>query len=118
MFFIRSSNHLRHHFHPHLLPVLAKELQNSLVPPDILALDALVLQVAARRHPAVDLVLEGLDVLGHAKVLLKLLDLVLGLLLRGEQDKGNLDALGLLGVNHGRVALGANGEGVILGLGD
>jgi hypothetical protein len=41
----------------------------------------------------VDLILESLDVLWYLKGLLKLLDSVGGLFLRGEQDEGNLDAV-------------------------
>lgn len=60
-----------------------------------------------------DLVAERLDVAGHAnEVALELLDLVGGFLARREQGHRDLDALGVGGVDHGGVDLGARAEGI------
>jgi hypothetical protein len=99
-----------------LLKVLVKELQHSLVTPLILLLHSGILQVSSRSHPAVDLILERLNVLGNLEGLLKLLDLVLGFVARGEQHGGDLDVLGVVGVDHGGVDRGGDGEGVGVGL--
>lgn len=125
LFLISNSAHatsnasdLHHFLQKNSRPILGKEIQHRLVTPRVLLLDALVRQVAAGGHPAVDLVLEGLDVLGALEVRLELLDLVVGLLLGGEHDQRDLDRLSFLGLDHGRVALGADGEGVVVGRGD
>ena len=66
-----------------------------------------------------NLILEGLDVLGgHLEVVLELLNLIIWLLLGGEEDQGNLDGLRLGRVDHGRVALSANLEGIGVTRGD
>lgn len=94
------------------LDVLAKELEESLVSTLILGLDAVVAEVRAGSHPAVDLVVEALDVLGHGQGVLKLLDVVGGLIARGEHHEGHLDGRGVGGVHHGRVDRGGGAEGV------
>lgn len=66
-----------------------------------------------------DLVLEGLDVLGGgvAQIGLELGHRLGRLVLGGEQDQRDADALGLGRVDHGWVDLGADHEGVGVGAG-
>lgn len=97
--------------------MLSKESQECLVATLVLLLHAWVLEVRARCHPAVDLVAEGLDVLGALQVRLELLDVVGRLVLGGEQAERDLDLLGVGRVDHGRVALGGGGEGRVGGRG-
>lgn len=92
--------------------VLPKERQQGLVAAFVLGLDSVVAQVGASSHPAVDLVGKGLNVLGNGEGVLKLLDVFGGLVARGEQDEGNLDAGSVGGVDHGRVHRGSSGKGV------
>lgn len=71
-----------------------------------------VVEVCAGSHPAMDLVLEDLDVLGYLEVVFELLDLLFRLLSRGEQHSRNRETLGIGGIDHGRVDLGSDREGV------
>lgn len=59
-----------------------------------------------------DLVVEALDVLGPGQGSLELLDVLLGLVAGREHDEGDLDGLGVLGVDHGGVDGGEDAEGV------
>lgn len=86
------------------LKVIAKKLQNSLVSALVLLLDTVVLEISTSGHPAVDLVLKDLDVLGTLELGLELLNLILGLILGGEQNGGDFDVLGVGSVDHGGVA--------------
>lgn len=94
------------------LEVLTKELKDCLVTPFILLLDAVVTEIGTSGHPAVDLILEGLYVLGHFEGVLKLLDLLIGLLLGSQKHGRDRKALGIRSIYHGGVDLGGNGEGV------
>ncbi|KUI57634.1 hypothetical protein VP1G_10946 [Cytospora mali] len=76
-----------------LRPVLGKESQDRLVTTSVFLQDSLVLQVGASSHPAVDLVTEGLDVLGSSQIGLEFLDVLDGLVLGGQQDKRNFDSV-------------------------
>lgn len=97
--------------------MLGQELKGDAKPALVLARYPLVLEVGARRHPAVNLIGEGLDVLGDRQAGLKLLDGLGVLVLGGEQRQGDLDARGVLRVDHGRVDRDGGLEGVI-GRGD
>lgn len=99
------------------LKVLPKERQDSLVPPLILSLDAVIAEIAARRHPPVDLVAKDLDVLGDGEGVLELLDVLGRLVARRQHRHGDLQALGVGGVDHGRVRRRSDGEGVGVRLG-
>lgn len=99
-------------FTPLPLHVLAKKFQERLVASLILRLDPLVVQVRARRHPAVDLVSKRLDMVGHLEILLKLLDVLWGLISRRQEGKGDGEAFSIGRVDHGRVSRGRGNEGV------
>lgn len=92
--------------------MLGKEFEQSLVTTLILLLDTVVLEVRSRSHPAVDLVVEALDVLGPSQGSIELLDVLFGLVAGREHDVGDGDGLGVLGVDHGRVDGGEDAEGV------
>lgn len=98
------------------LEVLSEELQHRLVTPQVLGLDPVLAQIGASGHPAVNLVLEDLDVLRDLEGVLELLDVLGGLVSRGQEDEGDLQAFGVGGVHHGRVDAGGDGEGVGVGL--
>lgn len=95
-----------------LLHLLAEKVQKRLVSPLILRLDALILQVRSRSHPAVDLVSKSLNVVGNLERLLKLLDSRLVLVLGCQQRKGDSEALGVGRVDHGGMGCGTGREGV------
>ncbi len=97
--------------------MLAKELQNSLVTPLILSLDAIIAEIGAGGHPAVDLVTEDLDVLGDGQSVLELLDIRGGLILGGQHGERDSKALGIGGIDHGGMGGGSDAEGVGRGLG-
>ena len=101
---------------PYTIPtsqILPQELNHSLIAPLILSTNVIVFEVRARRHPAVDLVAEGLNVLGAGERGLVLLNVLSVLVLRREQAKGHLD-FGRLGrVHHRGVHLDAGLEGVL-----
>lgn len=59
-----------------------------------------------------DLVVEALDVLGACKGLLELLDVLGRLVARSQQDHGDSDAFGVLGVDHGGMDGSQDAEGV------
>lgn len=94
--------------------MLAKELDHRLVAPDVLGLDALIGQVGAGSHPAVVLVGKRLNVVRHRQGLLKSLNIGGRLVPRGENGDGHLDTDSILGVDHGRVALGSGREWVCI----
>lgn len=94
------------------LHLLAEKLQKRLISPLILGLDALILQVRSRSHPAVDLIPKSLNVVGNLERLFKLLDSRLVLLLGCQQRKGDSEALGVGWVDHGGMGYGTGGEGV------
>lgn len=95
--------------------MLVEELQDSLVATLILLLDLRVLQVRTGSHPAVDLGREGLHMVGDLQVGLERLDGLRGLVLGGEHDEGHVDALGVVGVDHGGVSLGGGLEELVVG---
>lgn len=93
------------------LHVLRQEVQHNLVPPPVLLLDLGVLEVRPGGHPPVDLVREGLDVLGDLEAGVEALHGLGVLVLGGEEAEGDLD-LGAVGrVDHGGVAGDGGGEG-------
>ena len=87
------------------LQIVVEEGEGDLVAPFVLPLDPGVVQVRPRRHPAVDLVGEGLDVLGDLEICLVFLDVIGRLVLGREHAHGDLNFLGVSGVQHGRVDL-------------
>lgn len=97
---------------PLSLQVLSKELEQSLVAALILLLDSIIRQVRAGAHPAVNLVIEALDVLRSRQRRLELLDVLLRLITRSQQDHRDRDALCVLGVDHGGVNRSQHAEGV------
>lgn len=97
--------------------MLVEEVQHSLVSTLILLAHLRVLQVRASRHPAVDLGREGLNVVGDLQVSLEGRDIIGRLVLRGESREGNVDVLGVVGVDHGRVALHGRLEELVVAAG-
>jgi hypothetical protein len=95
------------------LQIIVEEGEGDLVPSLVFLEDGRVVQVCARGHPAVDLVREGLDVLGYLEVGLVLLDVVRRLVLGRQNAHGDLDLLRVGRVQHGRMALD---RGLELGL--
>jgi hypothetical protein len=92
--------------------VVAKELNNGLVTPFVLLLNTGVVKVGTSSHPAMDLILKGLNVLSHLEVVLELLNLLFRFFLGGKQHSRDRDSLSVRGIDHGGVDLGSNGEGV------
>ena len=87
------------------LQIVVEEGEGNLVAPLVFLLDRWVVQVCPRSHPAVDLVGEGLDVLGDLETGLVALDVVGRLVLGREHAHGDLDLLGVGSIQHGRVDL-------------
>lgn len=99
-----------------LFPVRSKECQHRLVPPCVLLLHTLVAQIRPRRHPPVDLVTKGLDVLRRlGQRRLELRDVLSRLVLGRQHGQRNRDVLCVSGVDHSRMALGTDLEGVLSG---
>lgn len=94
--------------------MLAEEVKQDLVTTLVLLLVLSVVQVGTSSHPAVDLSGEGLNVLGDLQVGTEGIDIGSGLVLGGKHGEGNLDRLGVVGVDHGGVALSTSLEGVVL----
>jgi hypothetical protein len=96
--------------------MLVKEIQHHLIAPLVLLLHALLLQIAPRRHPPMHLIWEKLDHIRRLDALLPLLDVLLGLVARGQHDVGDRDAGGVGAVDHSGVACCGGFEGgVFLG---
>lgn len=95
--------------------MLVEELQDSLVATLILLLDLGILQVRTGSHPAVDLGREGLHVVGDLQVGLERLNILRGLILGREHHEGHVDALGVVGVDHGGVSLSGGLEELVVG---
>ena len=91
--------------------MLMVEIQQHAIPPLILLPHPFILQVAPCRHPAVDLIPERLDVVGHAQSLAKRFDGGGVFVAGGEHAEGDLDPLGVGGVDHCGVDFGGGGEG-------
>lgn len=99
------------------LQVLTKEAQKSLVAALILLLDSIVAQVGTGSHPAVNLIFEDLNVLRYLECVLELLDILGGLVAGSQQGNGDVDALGVGRIDHGRVDRGNGPKGVVVCLG-
>lgn len=94
--------------------MLVEEVQDGFVSPFILLAHLRVLEVGPRRHPAVDLGREGLDVVGGLQIVLESLN-GLGILVLGSQHRhGDGDCFGVLGVDHGRVTLHGSLEDLVV----
>ena len=87
------------------------KIQQHAITPLILLPHPLIFQIAPRRHPAVHLVPERLDVVGGAERLVELLHGGGVLVAGGEHAEGDLDSLGVGGVDHCGVDFGGGGEG-------
>ena len=124
------------------LQVLVVKVQQNLIPAFVLGLDTCVFQIAPTAspisnhstnpspssnfplqkehspgsHPAVHLVAKGLNVALHGKFFLKLLYGFRVLVFGCKHAEGHLDALGVGGVDHGRVDFCDSREGGV-GLG-
>lgn len=94
--------------------MLVEEVQDGLVSPFILLAHLRVLEVGPRRHPAVDLGREGLDVVGGLQVVLESLNGLGILVLGGQHRHGDGDCFGVLGVDHGRVTLHGSLEDLVV----
>lgn len=90
-----------------------EELQRDLVAAFVFLLDRLVLEVATGAHEAVQLGVEGLDVLFDLEVLFVLLHVLGRLLLRGQHAHGDGDFFGVFGRHHGRRCLDAGLESTV-----
>ena len=97
--------------HPPALQILVIKFQQDLIPALILRPDPLVLQIPARGHPAVDLIGEGLDVLGHGEGGVEGLHVGGRFVLGGEHAEGDGDGFCVGGVDHGGMDFGGGGEG-------
>lgn len=95
------------------LRVLVEEVENGLVAPLVLLAHFVILQVRTSGHPAVDLGREGLDMVGSLEVSFEGFDILRGLVLGGQQGHGDVDGLGVVGVDHGGVALDGGLEGLV-----
>ena len=91
--------------------MLVVEIQQHAITPLILLPHPLVLQIRPRGHPAVDLVAERLDVVGHAQRLAEFLHGGGVFVAGGEHAEGDFDPFGVGGVDHRGVDFGGGGEG-------
>ena len=91
--------------------VLSKELQQSLIPTLILALNSSIIQISSSSHPSMNLVAKGLDMFLSLQVGLELLDVLRRFVSRCEHADRDLDVGCIIRVNHGGVALCACCEG-------
>lgn len=98
----------------HGLGVLVEEVKHGLVATLVLLAHLGVLQVRTSSHPAVDLSGESLDVVRRLEVGLERLNVVRGLVLGGQESHGDVHGLGIVGVNHGGVALDSRLEELVV----
>lgn len=94
--------------------MLVEELENGLVSTLVLLPHLGILQVRSRSHPAMDLTREGLDMLGDLQICLIVLDILSRLISRGEHRHGDIHSLGVIGIDHSRVALRSGLEELII----
>lgn len=85
-----------------LRPIVGKEREDGLVSTSILLFHAGIRQVRPRRHPAVNLVFEDLDVLGSRQGGLELLNIFSRLVLRCQHNKRNFDPVVADGCQQGQ----------------
>jgi len=85
--------------------VLVEKVKHGFVATLVLLAHLSILQVRASSHPAVDLGGEGLDVVRRLEVGLERLDVLGNLVLGGQDSHGDVHGLGVVGVDHGGVAL-------------
>jgi hypothetical protein len=91
-----------------------EEGQHGLVASLVLLADLGVVQVASSGHEAMDLGGEGLDVVGDLQVGLEGIDIGGHLVLGGKHGHGDVHLLGVIGIDHGRVALHGGLEGLVI----
>jgi len=96
------------------LSVFVEEVKHGLVATLVLLAHLGVLQVRTSSHPAVDLGGEGLDVVRSLEVGLERLDVLGNLILGGQDSHGDVHGLGIVGVNHGGVALHSRLEELVV----
>lgn len=94
--------------------MLGKELEQGLVATLVFALHLRILQVRAGSHPAVNLSREGLNVVRDDEVGLESIDIFLFLILGSEHGERHLNSLGVVGVDHGGVALSGALEDLVI----
>lgn len=88
-----------------------EEGKDGLIAPLVLIEVALLAEIGAGGHPAVDLVTKDLDVLVNRESLFELVHIFGRLVTRGQHGERHLDAVGVGGVDHGRVDTSRGGEG-------
>ena len=94
--------------------MLVEEVKDGLVATLVLLAHLGVLQVRTSSHPAVDLGGEGLDVVRSLEVGLECFDVIRGLVLGGQESHGDVHGLGVVGVDHGGVALDSRLEELVV----
>lgn len=97
--------------------MLLQEIQRSAITTLILLLHILILKITPRGHPAVDLGRESLDIVICLQSRAKLGHIFGVLVLTRQQGHGDIDVLGIIRVQHGRVALHGCLERLVLGAG-
>lgn len=97
--------------------MLPQEIKRSAITALILLLHVLILKITPGRHPAVDLGRESLDIVIRLQPRVELGHIVGVLVLTRQQGHGDIDVLGVIRVQHGRVALHGRLECFVLGAG-
>ena len=97
--------------------MLPQEIQRSAITALILLLHILILEITPRRHPAVNLGRESLDIVIRLQCRAKLGHIVGVLVFTRQEGHGDIDILGVIRVQHGRVTLHGCLECLVLGAG-
>lgn len=92
-----------------------EEVQYGLVAALILLDHLWVLEIRSCGHPAVNLGRESLDMVGDLQVSLEGIDIGSWLILGGQTGEGNIDGLGIIGIDHSWVALSSGLEDLVVG---
>lgn len=90
----------------------AEKLKYSLVATGIFCPDSRVGEVRTGRHPAMNLVAEGLDMMGYRETLLEGSDIGGRILTGSEEQVRDRNGLGAFRVDHGRMQTGCDDEGI------
>lgn len=91
-----------------------EERQHSLVSPFVLLANLGILQVTTGSHKAVNLSRESLDMVGDLQVGLEGFDVLGRLILGSKHGHRDIHLLGIVGVNHSRVALHSRLEELVV----
>lgn len=94
--------------------MLLEEVQCGPVSPLVLLAHLLIFEVGASSHPSVNLGGEGLDIVGLLQVGTERLHILRVLVLGGQHGHRNVDTLGIVGVEHRRVALHRRREQLVI----